>query len=415
MPLHFVRWCGRKRVEEAQNTIGTIFQEKEMHCRIATMLLGFFVAFFAVGTVPQAYAEAPLRIVYGFDREFPPFSFEQAQGKAVGFDVDLIKAVFKGQNVKLVTRPLTWDHVLMELSSGAIDVTTGMARTAQRDLLFTFSEKPTLPMKIRLFTKTPNRVGNITLLRGQKVSVKRGSFQQRVLEEFGGMNVKQYSTKAGAIHALGRDEVQAYCGPEQTAYYYLDRFNYGSVSAVGSLMRITDSFFAVNRDKRRVLNMVNKGFQRVVESGEYDRIYRKWFVPELYEAEQKTLFKKAAEAAVNAYAPYSKTPVGAAVLTRSGKTYIGCNVETAKESISAIKTAILKAISDGEYDFRAVVALAPDGSVVAPTAEDRQFLFEFGRGILAAVEPDRGDVKMMMVSQLLPYPVLSKNKGMIYQ
>lgn len=386
-----------------------------MRCRMFAVFVGIALSLCSLVVVPLAYAEAPMRVVYGFDREFPPFSFEEAKGKAVGFDVDLIRAIFKGQNVKLVTRPLVWDHVLMELSSGSIDVTTGMAKTKQRSLLFNFSEKPTLPMKIRLFTKTPNRVGNITLLRGQRVSVKRGSFQQRVLEEFGGMNIKPFRTKVDAIHALGRDEVQAYCGPEQTAYYYLKRFKYGKISAVGSLMRITEAFVAVNRDKGRILEMVNKGFQRVVASGEYDRIYRKWFVPELYEEDMNKLFEAASEAAVNAYAPYSKVPVGAAVLTRSGKTYVGCNVETAKEKVSAIKTAILKAVADGEYDFRAVAALAPDGSVIAPTAEDRQFLFEFGRGILAAVEPDKGDVKMIMVSQLLPYPILSGNKGFTYE
>ena len=387
-----------------------------MRCRLIALFLVFAAGMLlgSAAIVPSAHANGPIKVVYGFDREFPPFSFEEAKGKAVGFDVDIVRAIFKGQNVKLVTRPLTWDHVLMELSSGAIDLTTGMAKTKQRELLFKFSEKPIIPMKIRLFTKTPNRVGNITLLRGQTVSVKRGSYQQRVLEEFGGMNIKPFTTKVNAIHALGRDEVGAYCGPEQTAYYYLNRFKYGSVSAVGSLLRITNSFVSVNRDKQKLLSMVNSGMQRIMESGEYDRIYRKWFVPELYDEEQNKLFEAAAEAAVNAYAPYSKVPVGAAVLTRSGRTYVGCNVETAKESISAIRTAILKAISDGEYDFRAVVALAPDGSVVAPTAEDRQFLFEFGRGILTAVEPDKGDVKMLMVSQLLPYPVFSGNKGFTY-
>ncbi|OBQ54033.1 cytidine deaminase [Halodesulfovibrio spirochaetisodalis] len=386
-----------------------------MRCRFLAVFMGIALSVCSFVVVPHAYAEAPIKVVYGFDREFPPFSFEEAKGKAVGFDVDLIRAIFKGQNVKLVTRPLVWDHVLMELSSGAIDLSTGMAKTKQRSLLFNFSEKPTLPMKVRLFTKATNRVGNITLLRGQSVSVKRGSFQQRVLEEFGGMNVKAFPSKVDAIHALGRDQVQAYCGPEQTAYYYLKRFRYGKISPVGSLLRITDSYIAVNRDKGRILEMVNKGFQRVVATGEYDRIYRKWFVPELQEDELSNLFDEASKAAVNAYAPYTKSPVGAAVLTRSGKMYVGCNVETAKENISAIKTAVLKAIADGEYDFRAVAALAADGSVVAPTAEDRQFLFEFGRGILAAVEPDKGDVKMIMVSQLLPYPILSGNKGFTYE
>lgn len=69
-------------------------------------------------------------MIYGFDREFPPFSFEEAQGIPTGFDVDLLKAVLRDKPVKLIMRPLSWDQVLVELSAGNITVTSGMAKTA---------------------------------------------------------------------------------------------------------------------------------------------------------------------------------------------------------------------------------------------------------------------------------------------
>ncbi len=379
----------------------------------------FCVCLLAAGmgvySVP-AQAQPPLRVVYGFDREYPPFSFEEAQGKPAGFDVDLIQAILKDDNVQLTMRPLTWDKVQVELSAGTIQVTSGMAKTKQRLLLYRFADKPSMPMQVKLFTKPAARVGNITLLRGQTVSVEKGSYQQRVLEEFGGLNIKLYNSKVEALKALQRDEVVAYGGPAQTAYYYIDRLKMGPISAVGTPLVVADTYFAVNRDAERLLEMVNKGMLRVMQSGEYDRIYRKWFVPTFYVEEYQKMFEAARNAAINAYSPYSKTPVGAAVMTRSGRIVTGCNVENAQfnESVTAIRTAVLKAVSEGEYEFRAVVAVAPDGSVQAPSAADRQFLFEFGRGILCAVEPEKGRVEMSMVSELLPYPYANRPESFQY-
>ncbi len=364
--------------------------------------IGLFCTF-----VPAVQAAPPpVKVIYGFDREYPPFSFEEAQGKPVGFDVDLIQAIMQDENVNLIMRPLSWDQVQVELSAGNIHVSSGMAKTKQRLLLYNFADKPSIPLQIKLFTKPAARVGNVTMLRGQTVSVEKGSYQQHVLEEFGGLNIKLHKSKVDALKALYNDEVIAYGGPVQTAYYYIDKLKLGSIAAVGTPLVVSDTYFVVNRDNPKVLEMVNRGMLRVIMSGEYDRIYRKWFVPTFYPEEYQTLYTAAKNAAINAYAPYSKYPVGAAVMTRSGRIITGCNVENAlmREGHTALRTALLKALSEGEYEFRAVVSVAPDGSVLAPTAADRQFLFEFGRGTLCAVQPEKGKVEFKMVSELLPYP-----------
>jgi len=353
---------------------------------------------------------APLKVIYGFDREFPPFSFEEAQGIPTGFDVDLLKAVLRDKPVKLIMRPLSWDQVLVELSAGNITVTSGMAKTAQRELLYRFTERPTLPARVMLFTKNHNRVGNVRLLRGQTVSVEKGSFQQRVLEGFGGLNVKLFNTKVDALRALYRDEVVAYGGPERTAYYYIEKLKLGGITTVGTPLRVTDVFYAVNREEPELLKLINDGMLEVMRNGEYDRIYRKWFVPELLPEERAELIKQATAAAINAYAPYSRVPVGAAVLTRSGKIFTGCNVENPMLNLTgtALRTATLKAVSEGDIGIRAVVSVGPDGRLLSPSASDRQFLYEFGRGILALIEPEKGVYEERMLSELLPEPYVQR-------
>ncbi|MGE4298772.1 MAG: cytidine deaminase [Desulfovibrionaceae bacterium] len=355
---------------------------------------------------PAAAADLPAekRVIYGFDREFPPFSFE-TEGQPTGFEVDIAKAVFRDSPYKFILKPLNWDKVQLQLSGGDIHLTSGMAKTKQRLLLYNFSDRPLLPLNVKLFTKSQNRVGNANLLRGKTVSVHKGSYYQRVLEDFGGLNIKLYKTELDALKALYQDEVEAFGGGDKTAYYYINKLKLGGINAVGTPLKVTNVYFAVNRSAPDVLKMVNDGMRRIMESGEYDRIYRRWFVQELTREDVATLRQAATDAAVNAYAPYSNDPVGAAVLTRSGRIYTGANVENMQlgQSASALKVAVYKAVTDGETELRAVLVARPGGLLVPPTADERQTLYEFGRGVLAVLEPEKGDYVIRTISELLPF------------
>lgn len=72
--------------------------------------------------------------------------------------------------------------------------------------------------------------------------------------------------------------------------------------------------------------------------------------------EVEALVKRATEAKETSYSPYSKFRVGAAVLTTSGKFYLGCNVENASYglTICAERVAIPKAVSEGYMEFKAI-------------------------------------------------------------
>ena len=94
----------------------------------------------------------------------------------------------------------------------------------------------------------------------------------------------------------------------------------------------------------------------------------------------KELIDAAIQAREKAYVPYSKFKVGAAVLTKSGIIVSGCNVENASYGLSncAERTAIFKAVSEGEQDFSVIAVAADTERPVAPCGACRQVIAEFG-------------------------------------
>jgi cytidine deaminase len=355
-----------------------------------------------------------LRIVYGFDREFPPFTYEDPGGKPTGFEIELMQAVFAGKEASLAFRPLQWERVPLELSAGTISFTTGMVRTPQRAKLYLFSQQPTFPLQIRLFTKVYNRYPALSLFRGQRAAVEKGSFQHRLLENYGGINIKTYPGRVDGLRALYNDEVEAYCGPLQNTYYYINKMRYGAITTVGTPLGMTEMRVAVNRDRGDVLALINKGLAEVMASGEYNRLYRKWFVRELTDKESEAMTGAAVKAAIPAYAPYGKAGYGAALLTATGKVFTACTVENADSglSTSAVRGALSRAIAEGEFEIRAAVRVDAEGGIQELTRDDLQTLYEFGRGILVIREPSPGKRETSMVADLLPNPV-ARDAGLL--
>ena len=115
------------------------------------------------------------------------------------------------------------------------------------------------------------------------------------------------------------------------------------------------------------------------------------------------LIQAAIAASANAYIPYSNYRVGAALLCADGEVYTGCNVESASytPTICAERTALVKAISDGQRDFSAVAVVTRDGG--SPCGVCRQLLFEFSPQMTVIMADLDGLVRQRVtLADLLP-------------
>ncbi len=122
----------------------------------------------------------------------------------------------------------------------------------------------------------------------------------------------------------------------------------------------------------------------------------------------QALIQQAAEARENAYAPYSKYPVGAAVLTATGRIFNGCNVENASSGLTvcAERTAIQNAVSEGEREITALAVVTEDGA--SPCGACRQVLLEFGKDAVIILADGAGMFQETSLRELLPRPFSSE-------
>lgn len=119
--------------------------------------------------------------------------------------------------------------------------------------------------------------------------------------------------------------------------------------------------------------------------------------------EYKELFKIADQVKENAYVPFSKFQVGAALLTKDGQVYTGVNVENSSYggTICAERTAFVKAISEGKRQFSAI-AIASSGGEALPCGICRQFMYEFCPELDVITGKDEKSLRVQPLNVLLP-------------
>ena len=120
------------------------------------------------------------------------------------------------------------------------------------------------------------------------------------------------------------------------------------------------------------------------------------------------LMRIAEEARAYSYSPYSHFAVGAALLTKSGKVYTGCNIESASYTPTncAERTAVFKAVSEGEREFATIAVIGgpagEKGRFCAPCGVCRQVLREFCTLDFRILLGTTDKVQVFTLDELLP-------------
>lgn len=119
----------------------------------------------------------------------------------------------------------------------------------------------------------------------------------------------------------------------------------------------------------------------------------------------KSLASTAVKAKANALPKYSSFYVGAALLSKDGKVYTGCNIESSSYSLTicAERTAIFKAISEGEREFRAIAIAGDTEDFISPCGACRQIINDLCGEIDVIMVNSKEEYVVKKTSELLPY------------
>ncbi len=122
------------------------------------------------------------------------------------------------------------------------------------------------------------------------------------------------------------------------------------------------------------------------------------------ESEDQTLIETAKAARLRSVAPFSNFLVGAALQTKAGRVFTGCNVESASYGLTvcAERVAIWKALSEGERDFTNLVVVADTETLTPPCGTCRQIIWEFAKHATIVLANLRGQREEVHIIDLLP-------------
>ncbi len=127
--------------------------------------------------------------------------------------------------------------------------------------------------------------------------------------------------------------------------------------------------------------------------------------------EYRELANAAQKAKLNSYSPFSKFRVGAALLTKDGTIFTGCNIENSSYglTICAERVAIFNAISSGALKFKAIAIASDYHGFISPCGACRQVLSDLAGDIDFIMVDSKERLKILKLKSLLPFAFSGKN------
>lgn len=229
-----------------------------------------------LATVAQAKT-----ITFASDCTWPPMEYMDANKQCVGFSQDLVRAIAKEAGFTPDIRNTAWDGIFAGLAAGKYDViASSVSITEQRKRAMDFSD-PYFEVKQGVVTRKGSGIKSKADLEGKKIGAQIGTtgyFQAKKTE---GANPKSYDEVGLAIEDLRLGRIDAvYCDDSVAADFALTNPNY-SKSLELAFMIVPEKpeylGFAVQKGNQETIELLNKGLKAVKDSGEYDKIFEKWF------------------------------------------------------------------------------------------------------------------------------------------
>ena len=245
--------------------------------------LGFALAYGSAGAQDET-------LKVGFAAEpYPPFTEATASGEWQGFEIDFANALCEEMAVKCEPAPVAWDGIIPALTSGNIDMIIGsMSITEERKQTISFSDRYYYTSAAFVAPKGSGIQATPEGINGKVIGVQSGTtnadYAQKTYAD--GVEIKYYNTQdeVNADLAAGRIDVML---ADQIAMDAFVKSDQGKDMEIIATAPADPAFgegigVGVRKDDSELLAKVNAGIKSLLDSGEYDRIAKKYFDFDIY-------------------------------------------------------------------------------------------------------------------------------------
>ena len=244
--------------------------------RLAALVGAVLVGLIGSGLLAPATASAEGETYsVATDTTFAPFEFQDKEGKFVGIDMDLVRAIAKDQGFTVDIKPLGFDAALQAVQANQVDgVIAGMSITEERKKVFDFSE-PYFESGIQMAVlKSNDDIKSYADLKGKRVAVKNGTqgsdFANSIKDQYG-FEVVSFADSSTMFDEVKTGNSQAVFEDYPVLLYGIAQGN--GFKTVTPKEDPTGYGFAVNRGQNpELLQKFNAGLDNLKASGEYDKI-----------------------------------------------------------------------------------------------------------------------------------------------
>ena len=209
---------------------------------------------------------------------FPPFQMMAKDGTGFqGFDIDIFNEIGKAVGLTIEFEGLPFDGIIPALQSRTIDASvSGITITPERARSITFSS-PYFKAGLAIAVREGNtKITDLKSLEGKKIAVQIGTTGAFEAVKIPNANVTQFDSTVLALQELSNGKVDAVVNDAPVTLYAIKDAGLTGIKVVGE--QLTEEYYGIAMPKDSPNQpIINFGLYRIVESGVYKAIYKKWF------------------------------------------------------------------------------------------------------------------------------------------
>ncbi len=218
-------------------------------------------------------------LIIGGGRYFPPFKYLDEQGRPCGFDVDLTRAIAREAGLNVRIQLGNWPDAVEALRQGEIDAIQGLFYSQERARFLDFSPRYMVVNCVSVMRRDAGPMPEaIESLAGLDLVVQAGDV---ILEELRTRGIQARVTTVATQEDVLREvaEGRHLCGlaARPCALYFVHKHGWSNLVHSGQALYSADYGYAVAKGRQALLASISEGLTAVKASGEYQKIYDRWF------------------------------------------------------------------------------------------------------------------------------------------